>query len=57
MMYKLKFIPTTKNNLAIKSCVFVKEANSIEELASMEYEVPNPLEWMLESIEEIQSVR
>jgi hypothetical protein len=38
MMYKLTFIPTLRNNLAIKSCV---------------YSVPNPLEWMLESIEEL----
>lgn len=53
MTYKLTFTPTLRNNLAIKSCVLIKEADSAEELATMEYEVPNPLEWMLESIEEL----
>lgn len=53
MMYKLTFTPTLRNNLAIRSCVLVKEAHSAEELATMEYEAPNPLEWMLESIEEL----
>ena len=53
MMYKLTLIPTLRNNLAIKSCVFVKESTSAEALAKEEYSVPNPLEWMLESIEEL----
>jgi hypothetical protein len=53
MMYKLTFIPTLRNTLAIKSCVFVKESTSAEALAKEEYSVPNPLEWMLESIEEL----
>lgn len=53
MMYKLTFAPTLRNTLAIKSCVLVKSSGSIEELSRMHYEVPNPLEWMLESIEEL----
>ncbi len=53
MMYKLTFSPTLRNNLAVKSCVLIKEADSAEGLANMEYDVPNPLEWMLESIEEM----
>ena len=53
MMFKLTFVPTLRNNLAVKSCVFMRQANSAEELASMNYDVPNPLEWMLESIEEM----
>jgi len=53
MTYKLTFVPTLRNTLAIKSCVFVKESASAEALAQEEYSVPNPLEWMLESIEEL----
>ena len=53
MMYKLTFVPTLRNTLAVKTCVLIKSADSIEELSRTQYEAPNPLEWMLESIEEL----
>jgi len=51
--FRLFFAPTLRNSIAVKGCVMVREAMSMSQLVQEEYEVPNPLEWQLENIEEL----
>jgi hypothetical protein len=53
MMFKLTYVPTLRNTLLVKSCVFVRSADSIEELIAEHYSIPDPLNWMLESVQEL----
>tara|TARA_R110000796_G_scaffold51680_9_gene121966 strand:- start:3618 stop:3800 length:183 start_codon:yes stop_codon:yes gene_type:complete len=51
--FRLSFAPTLRNSIAVKGCVMVREAMNMSQLVQEEYEVPNPLEWQLENIEEL----
>jgi|GEM_PF-5000643 len=51
--FRLIFAPTLRNSIAVRECVMVRKAESMSQLVQEEFEVPNPLEWTLENIEEI----
>lgn len=51
--FRLIFAPTMRNSIAVKECIMVKKAPSMDDLIQREFEVPNPLEWTLETIEEL----
>lgn len=51
--FKLTYVPTFRNNLDIKRCVFVRKAESLTQVIEEPYYMPNQMDWMLESVEEL----
>jgi hypothetical protein len=51
--FRLIFAPTMRNSIAVKECIVVKKAPSMDDLIQEEFEVPDPMEWTLETIEEL----
>ena len=51
--FKLTYVPTFRNNLNIKRCVYVRKAESYTQVVSEEHYMPDKREWMLESVEEL----
>lgn len=51
--FKLTYVPTFRNNLDLKRCVYVRNAESYAQVVSQEYYLPDSRDWMLESVEEL----
>jgi|LauGreDrversion4_2_1035121.scaffolds.fasta_scaffold10091_9 hypothetical protein len=51
--FKLTYVPTFRNNLNLKRCVFVRKAESYTHVVEQTYYLPDLREWMLESVEEL----
>lgn len=51
--FKLTYVPTFRNNLNVKRCVYVRQAESYTQVVSEEHYMPDKREWMLESVEEL----
>lgn len=51
--FKLTYVPTFRNNLNVKRCVYVRHAESYTQVVSEEHYMPDHREWMLESVEEL----
>lgn len=51
--FKLTYVPTFRNNLNIKRCVYVRKAESYTQVVEQNYYLPDQREWMLESVEEL----
>lgn len=51
--FKLTYVPTFRNNLNVKRCVYVRKAESYTQVVEQNYYLPDQREWMLESVEEL----